>query len=124
VRFISEDVQQPQLGVRGKPMFFRIISTIKGTAPVQALIIPGYFDSRDDFNDLPQLPRTFVRLGGRHGNCYALNYREGATYLLILKWQQARLTPYWTPLKPTNEQVRPGADEWVEWVRSYVRAVP
>jgi hypothetical protein len=70
------------------------------------------------------VPRAFVRPGGQHGNCFALYYREGATYLLILKSQHGSLTAYWTPLKPTNEQVKPGADEWVEWVRSYVRAVP
>ena len=105
-------------------LLFRVTAVIKGTAPSEPLVIRGYLDAKDDFNDSAGVPRTFVRPGGRHGECYARNYREGATYLLILKRQEGRFTPYWTPLKPTNEQVKPDADEWVEWVRDYVRAVP
>jgi hypothetical protein len=48
------------------------------------------------------------------GNCYALTYRSGAQYLLLIKAG----TPYWAPLAPTNEQVQGEDDAWVSWVRN------
>ena len=49
----------------------------------------------------------------------------GAEYLLLLRRgelpayaQPNQLTPYWTPLMPTNEQLFGGArDAWFVWVR-------
>jgi hypothetical protein len=82
----------------------------------------GVLEDRDDPNDEP-VPYTFVRRGGRHGNCFALGYRLGAQYLLLLKRaehpayaQRSELTPYWAPLAATNEQVFGQADRWLRWV--------
>jgi hypothetical protein len=40
--------------------------------------------NRDDRNDRP-VPYDFIRPGGRGGNCFALAYRPGAEYLLLLR---------------------------------------
>ncbi len=72
------------------------------------------------------VPYDFIRPGGRHGNCVALEYRQGAEYLLLLKRSSNQaalpdtLTPYWAALAPTNEQVFGPADPWVAWVRKTV----
>jgi hypothetical protein len=46
---------------------------------------------------------------------------RGATYLMFLRRLDGELTPYWSPLAPTNEQVMPLGEEWVEWVRPNIR---
>jgi hypothetical protein len=47
-----------------------------------------------------------------------LGYRRGAEYLLLLTREQAgELTPYWSPLAPTNEQVSGPDDPWIQWVK-------
>jgi hypothetical protein len=113
----SDVVQTQQRGLGSGALSFAVRTVLKGTAPGQTLVIRGYFEDRDDFHDSDVLPRTFVRPGGRHGNCFALNYRKGANYLLFLRWVDGELTPYWSPLTPINEQVKPDGDEWVAWVR-------
>src|SRR5688500_4721810 len=61
------------------------------------------------------VPYSFVRREGRHGNCFARQYRQGAEYLLFLNMTAAApaLHPYWAPLAPVNEQVVGEADPWV-----------
>jgi len=75
------------------------------------------------------VPYDFIRPGGRWGNCFALTYRAGAEYMLLLRRaeypssaQPNELTPYWAPLSPTNEQQIGGAsDAWFVWVRQKLR---
>jgi hypothetical protein len=84
--------------------------------------------NRDDRNDRP-VPYDFIRPGGRGGNCFALAYRPGAEYLLLLRRgehssdaQPTDLTPYWASLSPTNEQLLEGSnDPWVVWVSQELR---
>jgi hypothetical protein len=88
----------------------------------------GELNQRDDPNDRPA-PYGFVRPGGRHGNCFALGYRSGGEYLLLLRRtehpssaQPNDLTPYWSPLAPTNEQLFGGtSDPWFAWVARWIR---
>lgn len=115
-------------GVRaGSPtqVRFTIIEVLKGRLPSSTIEFNGVLSKRDDRNDHP-VPYTFVRPGGRWGNCFALEYRIGAEYLLLLRRREVppadpqpkELTPYWAPLSPTNEQLFGGAgDGWLVWVR-------
>jgi hypothetical protein len=91
---------------------FKVLEVLKG-APVRSLVVPALVNGNEDFNDRP-VPYDFVRSEGRHGNCYALSYGLGRQYLLFVK----NGNPYWSPLGPTNEQVRGADDAWVRWVRS------
>ena len=96
---------------------FTSVTVLKGTF-LGELDVPGHLESQDDPNESP-FPYTFVRPGGRHGNCYALGYRQGAEYLLFLNGDQSKpgtLTPYWSPLSPTNEQLFSDTDRWLRWV--------
>lgn len=98
---------------------FEVLETLKGhVLPRQLpLMIRGAFTERDDFNDA-SVPMNAVRPEGRSGPCFASHYRRNASYLLLLKTTTAgTLTPYWSPLSRVNDQVVPGRDEWVEWVR-------
>jgi hypothetical protein len=107
---------------------FAILDVLKGSLPAATIAINGSLLDRDDRNDQP-VPYDFVRPGGRSGNCYALEYRAGAEYLLLLrggkhpsKVQRNGLTPYWAPLSPTNEQLFGGArDAWFVWVSRTLR---
>ena len=102
----------------GTTVRFEVLEVLKGTAPA-ALEFDGEItmDRREDDND-SGVPRTFVRRGGRHGNCFALQYRAGEEYLLLLRSQKERLTPYWSALAPVNEHVRGADDRWLRWVRA------
>jgi len=124
VRVRMEDVQQPPAVALGPHGFgtvrFRVLQTLKGTSPADLLLFEGERDREADRNDRPA-PYDFVRPGGRHGNCYALNYLQGAEYLLLAKnidvqGQPHELSIYWAPLAPTNEQVTGESDPWVQWV--------
>jgi len=99
---------------------FRVLEVIKGKEPSATLGAKGYLTDDDDPNDVP-VPYHFVRPRGRSGNCFAYQYKEGAEYLLMLRWQEGRLTPYWAALAATNEQVRGHDDPWLRWVRTAVR---
>lgn len=102
--------------VQGQPIAFSVIETLKGRVVGPNLLVIGSLIDTDDFNERP-VPYTFVRPGGRGGNCFALGYRPGASYLLLVNHQQGLLTPYWAPLSPVNEQLRSDTDPWLLWVR-------
>jgi len=99
-----------------------VLEVLKGAFPAQTITFDGYEEERDDPNDRP-VPYNFVRPGGRAGMCFALGYRQGAEYLLLLKRTSAPsaqgdlLTPYWSPVAPTNEQLFGPQDPWLRWVR-------
>ena len=97
---------------------FKVLEVIRGKLSADYLLIHGTLVDRDDFND-HNSPYTFVRPGGRAGNCFALRYRSGAQFLLLLKKKadNAELTPYWYALGPTNEQLHSADDPWLLWVR-------
>jgi hypothetical protein len=115
---------------------FRVLSVLKGVYSGAAIELAGYADPGNDWNDRP-VPYDFVRRGGRHGDCVAHNYRQGSQYLLLLRTQTTTtvsidagdrkvgaLTPYWSALAPTNEQVHGADDPWVAWVRRQVSSRP
>jgi hypothetical protein len=107
---------------------FVILELLKGRLPSSTIEFNGSLTDRDDRNDRA-VPYDVVRPGGLHGNCFALAYRAGAEYLLLLRRsehpsyaQPNELTPYWAPLSPTNEQLINGAnDAWFVWVRQELR---
>lgn len=94
---------------------FEVLRVLKGPTLPAIIRIPGKLTGRDDFNDRP-VPYTFVRRGGRSGNCFAYEYRTDAEYLVFLRPASDVLTPYWAPLAPINEQVRSNSDPWINWV--------
>jgi hypothetical protein len=107
---------------------FAILELLKGRLSSSTIEFNGSLTDRDDRNDRP-VPYNFVRPGGRQGNCFALAYRAGAEYLLLLRRgqhpsdaQPNEPTPYWAPLSPTNEQLLYGAsDAWFVWVSKELR---
>jgi hypothetical protein len=102
---------------------FAVLDVLKGNLGARTIEFNGTLTDRDDRNDRG-VPYDFIRPGGRGGNCFALTYRPGAEYLLLLRRsehpsyaQPNALTPYWTPLGPTNEQLFGGSgDPWFTWV--------
>ncbi len=107
---------------------FAVVRVLKGRLSSTTIEFNGVLSDRDDRNDRP-VPYDFIRPGGRGGNCFALTYRPGAEYLLLLRRpehssyaQPNDLTPYWTPLSPTNEQLFGGGnDPWLAWVTQRIR---
>ena len=107
---------------------FAILELLKGRLSSSTIEFNGSLTDRDDRNDRG-VPYDFIRPGGRSGNCFALAYRAGAEYLLLLRRgehpsyaQPNELTPYWAPLGPTNEQLIAGAsDAWFVWVSQELR---
>ena len=113
----------PTLATTGTQVRFRILEILKGEMPAATIELTGTLTSADDRNDRP-VPYDFVRPAGRHGNCYALEYRQSAEYVLLLKRQAGSLTPHWAPLAPTNEQVFGATDPWLAWIRKAVAQLP
>jgi hypothetical protein len=85
---------------------FRVVRVLKGTlSPGDTVTLKGRLESWDDLNDGP-VPYTFVRRGGRQGNCFASNYRQTGDYLLLLNPSSNTDEGPWTaPIGPHS--VRP-----------------
>jgi hypothetical protein len=101
---------------------FRILAVLKGTFPSERITFNGRFVLRDEPNQ-GLVPYAAVRHSG-DSSCFAVDHRQRAEYLLFLKRashpayaQPDRLTPYWAPLTPSNEQVFGAGDPWEQWVR-------
>jgi hypothetical protein len=105
---------------------FVVLDVLKGRLTTRTIEFNGALVQRDDRNDRP-VPYDSVRPGG-HAGCFALEYRSGAEYLLLLARgkhpsyaQPDDLTPYWSPLGPTNEQLFSASDPWLSWVAQRAR---
>ena len=113
--------QQGTMAGSSTQVRFAVLDILKGRLPARTIEFNGAIFDRDDPNDRP-VPYDFVRPGGRGGNCFALSYKAGGEYLLLLRRdkysaQPKELTPYWDALGPTNEQLFGGtSDPWFAWV--------
>ena len=107
---------QPVLSATDSSVVFEVQEMLKGDGPLGELSIPGVTSDRNDFNS-GQVPYRIVRSEGQRGDCFAMTYRIGAEYLLLLKSREGVLHPYWAGLAPLNEQITGRDDPWVEWVR-------
>lgn len=109
-----ESVENKATGFRG--VKFNVEEVLRGENIPSAIVFYGNLTDQDNFNKLPA-PYGGVRSSGRN-KCYALDYKRGAEFLLFLKKDKGKITdPYWKPLAPTNEQLHPKEDAWLEWVR-------
>ena len=90
-----------------------VVSTLKGTYTNATFSVMGYTTQYDGPNDRP-VPYDFVRPGGRHGDCFATDYKMGGYFLLLIR----KDTPYWAALAPVNEEVTGTDDPWVIWVKT------
>jgi hypothetical protein len=108
---------------------FLVEEVVKGSYDKPNIILPGYLVETDEWNN-GSPPYTSVRPSGG-GSCFAISYRKGGQFLLMLrKWTVSfggrpnadGFTVYWYPLGPINEQLRSSDDPWVQWVRDQVTA--
>lgn len=82
------------------------------------LSFAGETSDKADFNT-GSVPYHWPRSEAQTGACFAYTYQRGGVFLLLLRGSTIdSLTPYWAPLRPTNEQIRGASDPWVEWVRA------
>ena len=98
-----------------------VLEQLKGET-LFSLTVTGTLSDRADMNEKP-VPYVAVRRGGLGGGCVAHNYQHGGEYLLLLKKVDGKLTPYWAPLSPTNEQISGEHDPWVAWVREQLESI-
>ena len=125
VRVRAVDYSQPPIkGDKGHypewgEIRFHVLEALKGDPGPSEMVFAGHLTGVDDFNDRP-VPYDLVRPGGRHGNCFANEYRAGAEYLLFVREVGGKLRVAWAPLAATNEQIRGDRDPWVAWVRNEV----
>ena len=97
---------------------FSTVQVLRGKSVPDTLVIDGELTDRDDFNSYGA-PYPAVRPSGERGSCFAEEYRRAAAFLLVLhRDDKGRLTPYWWPLLPSNEQLHQPRDLWLAWVRS------
>ncbi|HEY3041898.1 MAG TPA: hypothetical protein VGJ66_24435 [Pyrinomonadaceae bacterium] len=99
---------------------FEVEEVLKGGGIPATLTIEGLLSVVDDFND-DLVPYAMVRPGGRHGSCEVYGYKKDAEFLLFLRKEEHKLTPYWASMSPTNEQLRSPDDAWLKWVKEYLR---
>ena len=102
----------------GGEVTFGVLEVLKGSVATKQLVLDGQTDAYDGANDQPP-PYNFVRRGGRHGNCFANDYKLGGKFLLFLSKGSAT----WSPLAATNEEVSGPADPWVWWVKGYLSSI-
>lgn len=104
---------------------FTVISVLKGEFPARTITFNGMLTSADERNrgDVPYA----VARASADSSCHSIHYRVGGRYLLFLRRagpghaQGDKLTPYWAPLAPANEQLFGDADPWSTWVRDALR---
>lgn len=98
---------------------FEVVELLAGKPIGKELVFAGQVDRYDGPYKRSPLEEG-IRRGGRHGSCYAYDYRLDGLFLFILKGG----TPYWAPLQPMNEEVTSRDDPWVSWVRSQLGSPP
>jgi len=102
---------------RGYPEIkMTVLKVLKGNYSKKMIWVRGFTDQYEGPNDR-EVPYNLVRRGGRHGNCYAFDYKKNGQFLLIMK--KGRV--HWSPLAPTNEQVSGPNDPWVVWVKQVLK---
>jgi hypothetical protein len=124
----GEYVEEPKGDIRAlnepsnATINFKVKETLKGDSVPSEIILNGYLLDADDFNET-EVPYNFVRRGGRGGSCSAYEYKKGAEFLLFLKKVGEKYTVRWYALAPTNEQLHFSDDEWITWVRKYLKGL-
>jgi hypothetical protein len=95
---------------------FKVLEVIAGTNVRPTLRIPGTLSTvMEDLFSPDTVPYLYGTASG--GSCFNWFYKKNGEYLLILSRLDGQLTPYFSPMAPTNEQVRGAHDPWVRWVR-------
>ena len=107
---------------------FAVVEVLSGSDVPDTLRFYGVVAEWDDFQEGP-VPYLSHRPRYSEGDCTTAWYRIGAEYLFLLgrvpeNPRLAGLTPYWTILAPTNEQLRGADDPWLAWVREQLRSAP
>jgi len=97
----------------------KVLEVIKGDFKEATITIRGQTANYDGPNDRP-VPYDFVREGGRHGDCYASDYKRNGKFLLFLR----EGTVHWAALAATNEEVSGPEDPWVVWVKNQLAIQP
>ena len=98
---------------------FDVLEVVKGPRSVREVVLQGALVGESDFNERP-VPYGMVRAAGQRGSCFAYDYQREGQFLLLLRERDGLLTPYWSALSPTNEQIRGEEDPWLVWVRAQV----
>jgi len=112
---------------------FLVEEVVKGKYEKPHIILPGYLNEQDEWNRKDQNPPYGSARPSADGRCFAITYRKGGLFLLVLKKWEASFGPLagqstdgytlgWYPLGPVNVQLRSEDDPWVQWVREQVRA--
>ena len=121
VGYVKSPEKYRTTGMPDSTVEFKVEEVLKGENVPTSLIINGYLNDKDDFNDRP-VPYDFIRPDGRAGSCIANSYKEGAEFLFFLKKKEETLTPYWAALTPTNEQLRSSDDQWLKWTKDFLQS--
>jgi hypothetical protein len=93
-----------------------VVEVVKGSFNGKTIRVEGQTARYEGPNDGAP-PYDFVRVGGRHGNCFASDYKAGGQFLLFIRGGNV----HWSPLAATNEEVSGPKDPWVVWVRDRVK---
>lgn len=99
----------------GAQVTFEPIRTLKGAPLATRFELLGslkYFGSNKE-----SVPYKLARPGAQRGMCFAYDYKLSGTFLLFLK----NGSPYWSAVRPTNEEVFGPRDKWLAWVESRIR---
>jgi hypothetical protein len=113
----------PNMRTTGMPdsiIEFKVEEVLRGKDSPKSISLNGYLSDKDDYNETP-IPYTFVRPTGRSGSCFANTYKQDAQFLLFLKKVDGKYTSNISALGPTNEQLRPDHDAWLQWVKDYLK---
>ncbi len=100
---------------------FKIVEIFKGEKVPETLMFIGHLTDTDNYNN-QSAPYLSSRLSDKDTNCVAMGYKRGAEFLLILKKHNSKqIDPYWAAYAPTNEQLHPENDEWLNWIRNNLK---
>lgn len=98
----------------------KVNEVLRGTNVPNTLVIHGFLTNENGFNRGTVPYQSAYSNSG--GLCNSKNYKEGGEYLLLLIRRDGELTPYWgSGFAPTHEQLRSTSDQWIIWVKEFLK---
>lgn len=99
----------------GPQVTFELLRTLKGSPPAARFTLLGSLKYLGPNKE--RAPYKLARPGAQTGMCFAYDYKLGGTFLLLLK----RGSPYWSAVRPTNEEISGQQDRWLKWVEARIK---
>ena len=96
-------------------ILFEVDEILKGKMKDNYIKIKGKIVSHS-LSNKNKIPYKRGRRRSSNGECLAIDYDYGSSYLLMIKDG----TPHWSAFNATNEKITGGNDPWLMWIKGFL----